>query len=346
MFSFLTSRHANAFGLDLSPSGIKFVQLRAHGKQTFIDLAGGFPFPEEAIANGRITNPVLLASHLKAALEPFQRRLSVNVVTSLPESITFLQCLSVPKSGETPFLDRLRDILPQYLPMSIEETIFDASIVSETADSWSVVVGAAPRDAVETYLDILQGAGLTPVALDVEAPSIVRAALIESDEHTPTTAIIDLGRSHAALMYIDRGVIQFTVGLPAGGESIVADAAIALHQSPQETEQAIRDCGENPDRCPAPLSAIIEKTSSILAAKISEAEVFYADHNPAAHAIEQIILCGGGAQLGLLLHDLQSKFSLPVTPANPWNGISGTPPPSPLGYTTAIGLARRALALK
>ncbi len=329
-----------AFGLDISPSGVKFVQLRQTSRGLVLEAAGNVPRLNRT--DGELPdNPEERRKHLAFALKG--HGLATSVVASLPESKTFIEIVSVKKDNSDPFDKRLLETLPEYLPLPVEESTYDYQRLSEDADQWQVLVGAAPRATADEYLSLLQSVGLTPLVLDIEAPAIVRAVTRSLGVVAGATAIIDLGFSHAALIFLDHGTIQFTMSMPIAGQQVTTEVAQALNMNTEQAEAAKRACSEHPDQCPTELKTIIDKTVAALAEKIREAETYYADHFNQAEALSRVYLCGGGAHLALLDSTLSTALQIPVEVADPWRGIKNTPTESPLSLTTALGLALRAI---
>lgn len=337
--SFRRQAAPSAFGLDISPSGIKYVQLKRTKHGLAVDACGNVPFTIHGPVH-TYTDQELI-QQLVTALKGVS--LSKNVVASLPESKTFMEVVNVMKNEQDSFQKRLTETLPEYLPLPVEESYYDSTIIREEGDRWVALVGAAPRATVESYLSVLQAADLIPLVLDIEAPTVVRAVLREAPQVDGATAILDLGQSHAALIIVEHGAIQFTMSLPIAGETVTNDIAAALHLSTTDAEVAKRSCGDHPEQCPSELKTIIEKTVLALTAKVREAELYYADHFTDAGAISRVYLCGGGAHLVLLNHTLSEALKVPVDLATPWHSIENAPTNSPLSLTTALGLALRAL---
>lgn len=337
---------AEAFGLDISPTGVKFVQLRKTAGALYIEAAGNTPFPPNVIVNAEIVDTAGFQKHIIDSLQPYDQALSSSIVASLPESKTFIQSIAIPKAANEPFQKRLVETLPEYIPLPVEESYYDAQIIREEGDHWLAVVGAAPRGIVDLYLKVLQETNRTPLVLDIEAPAIVRAILRNNKPHTGTTALIDLGRSHAALIFLDHDVIQFTTSVPIAGDAVTAAIAQSLNLTIEQAEKAKQTCGLDPEKCEGSIRDILEGMVADLVTQITQTQSYYEDHFPNTAPLEQIILCGGGAHLLSLDTYLANALRVPVSIAQPWSGIKGTLPESPLALTTALGLALRAIDVR
>jgi Tfp pilus assembly PilM family ATPase len=92
----------------------------------------------------------------------------------------------------------------------------------------------------------------------------------------------------------------------------------------------------------------MEPFLSEMADRIIDAVNFYRDHFPGGRPLDEIILCGGGANMARMDELLSDLTKTPVRKADPWINIDPghTPLPSEiiLSSTTAVGLALRQVA--
>lgn len=338
------SRPPSGFGLDISSSAIRIVQLSGRGQGISCDVCIEEPVPKGLIANGEINNLDDLSRLVSKALHPYLSQLSTNVVACLPESKTFLQLIAIEKTEGATLAARLAEVLPEYLPMAQEEMSIDSAIVSETPAEWHVEVGAAPRAHVENFLRLFQNLQLVPIVFDLEALAITRAVLGESLPPHPV-AILDLGSSHASLIVVDTGTVRFTVSMPIAGKALTQSIATSLDLTEEQAEKAKLTCGLHRERCDGVVLALLDDMVRDLGKHIIDARNYYEDHFVDARPLKEILLCGGGAHMLGIHEALSTACGLPVTSAEPWNIVSTPaerPTTTPLSYTTALGLALRA----
>ena len=330
-----------AYGIDLSDASIKVVQLTA-GKQPKIVVAETAAMPDGALQAGDIIDEAQAAQAITALLSKHHAKLSSAAVVSLPETKTFVQTISVPKHGAASFQDQLRQALPQYLPLPLLEAVYDASILHESSDAWTVYVGAAPKKVVDAYVRLLERARVPVIALDVQASALARAC-IPVEKERRIYAIVDIGQHWANLILVDAGAVQFTVSLPVSGNAITEQLASTLSITQEQAEEAKRMCGIDPKKCEGVIGVILQDLVTTLIKRISAARDFFQDHFPAARDFDAIILCGGGSTLFNLDATLAQALHVPVRLANPAAvlGLSETPVPSLLPFSAAIGLAAR-----
>lgn len=339
--SFFRPQLPPAFGLALSDRSIKIVQVTRRGTTSTVEAITTLSLPNGSIANGDIANMKAVTQTLAAWLDGNRRKLASGVVVALPEVKTFLQTITIGKDG-APFADRLRDTLPAYLPLTPEEAYIDSAILSETTSEWHVLVGAAPRELVDNYIQLLEGVDLIPLAIDFEALAITRAAIAPN---TPkkTRAIIDLGGSRATLILHTNDSVALTASLAVAGDAVTAQIAKALDLSQAQAEKAKLACGLDQEKCEGAVRLVLESMVQELLNRLQESRTYYLDHTPDAKDIEEVLLCGGGAYLEGLDRILSQALQLPVARIDLTSAAKfpTTHANESLSYTTALGLALR-----
>ncbi len=351
----------NAFGLDFGDRSIKILQLHSYhtlSKKNKYKLthASQFDLPEGLIVNGEIQQPEevvkLLKKHLKDKAPKLLR--SPWAVVCLPETKTYIQLINVPVDPASNKItqEKIQEIAPSYLPYDLNNVYMDwqdLGVSSSKKTDRQVLFAAAPKQIIDSYTFLLNIAGIIPLAFEVEAMSIARAVINrKKDLHGQARGILDFGATRSSLVIIDHDIIQFSLSLPISGLKITQNIQTAMAIEFFEAEKIKKECGIENRKCQGKLKQILEKTLEELTDKILQAMQFYKLHFPNKNPLTGIRLCGGGANLPALESYLSAKLKLRVRRANPWVNLypSGKEPLSEadsLAYTTAIGLAMRAL---
>src|SRR3989344_1392996 len=202
--------------MDISAQAVKIVQVSRRHRGITLDIIDSCALDNDVFVDGEIKNQLALHNALTSLLNKYKVSLVNGVVTCLSEAQTFLETINVPKEANKTFDEKLREVLPQYLPLVLEETYYDAKIVANNEREWRVCVGAASIKQVESYLELFKHLKITPLALDIEAGAVARAVLRETVP-THALAIIDLGSTHASMIIIENGTVQFTISMPIAG---------------------------------------------------------------------------------------------------------------------------------
>ncbi|HVY67688.1 MAG TPA: pilus assembly protein PilM, partial [Patescibacteria group bacterium] len=204
----------------------------------------------------------------------------------------------------------------------------------------------SPKAFVDGYLDMLDKAGLKPVALEVESQSCRRAVLPPGSGETALLVDIEGGRT--SMIMVENGSLQFTSTIPVAGNSFTESIATSLGVSAAKASDIKKRVGiANTAEYPNIKIALLPVLNS-LAAEIKNILKFHNEHSN--KQVERVILSGGGARLRSLLEfltpQLQEAGINKVELANPLQNLGvqqagGLDQLQALGFTTAIGLALR-----
>ena len=346
----MLNQQNKAFGLDISDSALRLAQLGNLGKKVSLRAYSQVDLPAGCIVDGEIKDSKAFLEKLNELIKTKKgkERLSRQVVAVLPEEKTFLKTIDLP-AGSSPLAQKISEIIPQIMPLDINDIYFDWQLIKKGTSEQAALVGASPKNIVDSYFNILSTAGLVPVALEVEAASIARLLIEHNGEQEPQI-IIDMGASRTGLFLYDEGMIKFTISLPISGNMITQLISESLDMDREKAEKAKVVCGLDRTKCHGALLEIMANGLDDLAEHINRAVVFYRANFANADKIEKLVLCGGGANFLGIADVLKEKTALNVVISDPLKRIdcpfSELRSPKIQSFNSALGLALRGLDLK
>ncbi|MFH0819770.1 MAG: type IV pilus assembly protein PilM [bacterium] len=346
------------FALDIGELTLKLVQLKKIGKIVKLTSFSSVDLPEGCIQHGEIRDQ----EQFKKSVELLFKKINgkkiktKNVISVLPEPKTFIKWIKI-ESESSELKEKKYDkgelIIPEiisreteeHIPLPIKEIYLDWQVVSKTANSTEILIGAAPKSIVNNYLGVLKYCGFEPVALEIESMAIIRSLFpINKNQDVGAKMIIDFGRVRTSLIIFDQNNIKFTVSLPISGKILTETIAKRLNISLEQAEKAKIVCSINKE-CQTILTEILTDNTKHLIQKIKEAINFYKDHFTEAQEINELVICGGGANLSGLEENLKTVLGKNIKKANPLVNIGRTYKSFDqclaLKFTTALGLALR-----
>ncbi|MEK9183337.1 MAG: type IV pilus assembly protein PilM [Patescibacteria group bacterium] len=345
----------HSFGMDIGDRSIKLVQLQRVRCGVFkychrLTHFSQIPLPIGWIVDGELQKPEEIVQALKNHIAKQKDGLAISpwVAISLPETKTYIQLIQLKTNGEQISEEIVREVAPSYLPYELDDIYLDWQIIEQNANHASVLLAAVPKKIADSYTYLLNIAGLTPLAMEVEATAITRAIINRQKDLTrEARGILDLGASRSSFVIYDHGVIQFSLSLAFAGQEVTEKISNALNLDLAEAEKIKKECGIDPKKCKGNLKSVLENSLNDLADKITQAIQFYKLHFPEKNPLTGIRLCGGGANLPARENYLSAKLKLKIRKANPWVNLFPTNQPPmteerSLLYATAIGLAIRA----
>ncbi|HBV33265.1 TPA: hypothetical protein DIC39_02680 [Patescibacteria group bacterium] len=342
--------HIEVIGLDISQRSLKAVQFaRGWSSKLKLRAFSDIELDKGIIVEGDIKQGAALTEAVKRLLAypKYGKFNTPYVVSCLPEQKTFIKLVDIPPMSKEEIGQAIKWEAEHHIPIPIEETYMDWQLIGKPAPGQRlpVLLGVAPKGIVESYQKVLADAGLINLAQEIEAEAVTRALLPIDDSSQDTIMIVDLGFSRTSICLWTDNSIQFTVSLPLSGEKLTDAIAKTFNITWEEAEKTKIICGFDPDKCRGSLQKILDQEVDQLIKKIKETFDFYAEHFPNSAPVNQIMLCGGGANFKFIDSYLKDALGLPIVVGNPWLNLKSTPPvltrAALLSYTTAVGLGLR-----
>lgn len=351
----------HTIGIDLSDNVFRLVQInRGHVRKGRLRLSR---YAEERVVKGLIVDGEIkdfdgAVKHLKALIKKaYGHQVTRGVTVSLPDTRSFVKVISVKKPEDMSTLGRvIAAEASLHIPTPLDELYVDWQIVDEDkkiipGKKMEVIFGAAPKKIVDAHSELLEAAGLIPVACELEAQSIVRSVMSHivnkknNEDDDKAYGIIDFGATRSSLIVYHRNTIQFTVSIPLSGDAVTKTIAEKLDVSIDEAERTKRQCGVDAHRCGPAMWDIIHPFLAEMAQRVDEAVSFYQDHFENGKKLDEIVISGGGANMLRIDELLTELTGTKVRTADPWLNIDPDRCPLPreiiLSSTTVVGLALR-----
>lgn len=337
-----------AFGIDISESSLKIAKLEKKGDALKLVSFGEAKIPLGVIRDGKVTDTKVLSDIIKkAVLKVKGKRLKTKyVVCSLPEEKSFLDVLQIPFVKEEEMEATVRFEAENNIPVSLDKVYFDFQKIPSTQRQpkyQEVLIAAAPREIVDSYLEALRGARLQPQAMEIECLAVARALIKKGTVQKPLL-LIDFGANRTSFIIFSGCSLRFTSTIPVSSRGLTEAIAKSLKTNFYQAEELkIREGLEGKKSV---FEAMVPALTD-LAEQINTYLEYYRSRD--SKKLEKILLCGGGVNLKGLPDFLASTLKIEVVLANPLTNISKSPDKGvpklsfeeSLAYTTALGLAIR-----
>lgn len=357
------SLHPDAFGLDISDLTLKIAKLKKTKRGLKLISFGSYPIPPGLIKQGEILKEKELTLILKQALKSIQgKELGTKyIVASLPEEKAFLQVIQLPRLKPEEVKTAVIFEAEKYIPLPLEKIYIDTQIVEplkDHLDHTDVLLASLPRNIVDSYVSLFQNTGFIPMALEIESLAISRA-LVQNFNSPLPILILDLGATRTGLTIFSGTSIRFTASLGISSQNFTQAISQVLGVDLKKGEELKKQYGikeKETNQGKLIFEALLPSLSELVD-QIKKYMDFYETHASHQHLpkqerkISKIILSGGGANLKGLQEFLSVRLRTEVVRGNPWVNIFPYPlkelPSIPLEealqYTTALGLALRAI---
>lgn len=333
-------------GLHINAHALKALQFDIGHTQTNIQALANVTMPKGVVTNDEFTDISALTKLLEKSLtRPQHGNFSTKrVVVSIPESKSFVRVIPLQNMSEAQIGNAIIFEVESYIPLPIDQVYLDWQVLSQTKDGLEILVIASPREYIDKYLKVLEGAGLQVIGIETEAQSVARA-LVPQTVKEPIL-IADMDAFKTALIMVQDATLQFTSSVPIAGNSFTELLVKNLSLQPETAEKLKQQIGfantvEYPNFKLNMLPAMKD-----LAEEIKNILKFHYEHHE--NHIGKLLLTGGAAKLQNIAQELEPMLAdyapLEVTVANPLQHVpnyndQALGPYEALSFTTAIGLA-------
>lgn len=347
----LVYRNEPVFGLDIGSRTVKLVQLHAHGKAVNVDGYGYAAFAPDSITEGIISDPEPIAKAIKSVLEkPRAGHITARRVNlSVPVSKMFTRTLQLPLNlSPTELNEAVRLEAEQYVPVPLPDLYIDFEIIasSKGADHVDVLMVAAPRAIIDSYIKLFDFIDLEVEAIETGLTSITRA-MIRANQPERTVLIVDFGTKSADLAIYERDV-RLTGTFAVGGDDITQSLVKKLGITAEQANEIKYKFGIKESGLRSKILQAIQPQLTTLTSETVKVLKYYQDRSANPAKIDAIIMTGGSASMPGLVDYVYKSLGIPIIVGDPWIGLSvqGLAPIDKLEapmYTTAIGLAQRSV---
>jgi len=338
-----------AVGLNISDDAVSAVELIRHRNAYAVGRFGRAPLPKGSVAGEYVADKDVVVGELRKLKD----RLKLDFVNaSLSEEKAYLFRTVIPNVSHKEIRAALEFRLEENVPLRASEAVFDYTIIEGTGhgskDHLDVSVTVFPAKVVETYTELLDAAGLSPLSFEVEAQAISRAVIKKGDRGT--YLLVNFGESKTGLFIISEEVVHFTSTVAIGGTHITEAIAKSLSISPEEAVRVKRAQARVAEEKNEDLFLSLLSTLSALKDEINKLTIYWHTHKreggEAGPKISKMILCGRDAAIPNFADFLSPTLKSGVEVGNVWRNAFSLdeyiPPISfaeSLDYAAAIGLA-------
>jgi len=310
----LFGRKQTTVGLDIGSGLIKVAVIDHSKAQPEIVRVAITPLLADAIVEGEIMDPGIVADALTACLQ--QAGVTTNdVVTAVGGRDVIIKKIQIERVKEAQARELMRWEAEQHVPFDMESVELDFQILDPdgTDPEMSVLLVAAKRELVEAKVRVLGDAGLHAVAVDVDAFALHNAfELNHPDAMSGTVALVNIGHEVTNVNIVEEGVPILTRDLPTGTRRMREDLQRERGLGSEEATALLQGFDRSEH-----LDAVLETRGEEIAVGVERAAAFLASSSRLGGGVSSVFVCGGGSRVPGLIDVLADRLRLPVVAANP-----------------------------
>ncbi len=330
-------------GLDIGSSSIKVAQVE-HKKGKFRLLTlGKTDTPRPGLASEAAKDHIAVAEAIKKLLADLKIE-TRQVVTALPESKITSRVVKMPLMTDDELASSLEYEADAFVPFPINDAILRYQLIErdEKKKVCEVFLVAAPKRLVHRYTDLLNMAGLHPLALETEILSLNRAL---TTAESSNTMIVDFGFHSCSFAISRHGDVFLTRSFPIAGETLTKALAAELGVDASQAEEYKKAYGLTEKVLEGKIGKVLTPLVQEITGEMKKAIQYFEQEE--GEAVKVSILAGGSANLPGVAPDMTAALGIETQIADPFallefdrQRFAEFLDDGPI-YSVVVGLARR-----
>lgn len=346
------------FGLDISDSSFKFLQLSEKGGIFNIDVYGEHKLPDGIVTRGVIRDSKKLSAILNDVLSKYKdKSFAKYAVISLPDEETFLKVIHLPQMDLEQAASAVQVEVENYVPVKLEEIYLDFNKItlSKKKEHLDILFAASRKVAVDKYAQTVLDAGFSPVVIEPEVLAISRSIIKDSFSDKPVL-ILEIGANRTRFIVFLKNSVLLTGSSSFLAQAITQEIAKVLGLDLKESnklrwDSTSKEEKDNADKIKKAVTPLLEDFAKDISQflnflkNMKDQEVDYS-------ALNKIILSGGGARIPFIQEVLSDGLDIPIEMSNPWINLKvenldkkSILVKEAVRFSTVIGLATRGHAV-
>jgi type IV pilus assembly protein PilM len=316
----LFGRSKLSAGLDIGSGIVKLVVIDHSKPEPEIIQVATSPLVPDAIVEGEIMDPVLVAETVRSLVESAGLK-NKNVLAAVGGHDVIVKKIPMDRMSQNDAREVIRWEAEQHVPFDMENVQLDFQILDPEGSGaqMSVPLVAAKRELIDNRMNLLADAGLSPSVIDVDAFALYNAfERSYPDAVEGLVALVNIGHETTNLNLLDDGVPVLVRDIPFGSRKLRE----ALQRDRGLTAEQAEDLVQGRREEPAVRSLLDEKVEE-LAVGIERAAAFIVAQS--GGNIARVFVCGGGARVPGLVSALGDRLGIRTEVANPLERITVRP---------------------
>src|SRR5258706_6235718 len=240
------------FGLDISSSSVKMLEIVEAGKGAFrVERYVIEALPKDAVVDGNINVLEAVADAVTRGYKRLGTR-TKHVAMAVPSGAVITKKIIVPGGlREDELEQQVESEANQYIPFALEEVNLDFQVVGpapSNPEEQEVLIAATRKEKISDRVAVAENPGLKPLVMDVEALAR-RAALKGVVSQLPgggkeqNVAIVDVGANVMQITVVRNEQSVYTRQQAFRGHQLTGDIVARYGMSAEEAENAKRSGG-------------------------------------------------------------------------------------------------------
>lgn len=320
MLKLWTPKQRSILGIDISSSSVKILEISGTGEQLCVEGYGRELLPSHAI-DGEVIKDIEAVAECIRRVYLRSHFTSKQVALAVTDSAVISKIVQINDGLNDAEMEELVVIeADKYIPYPIDEINLDFEILGHSAKNSAmldILIVASRAENVNSRVEAITQAGLTPKIVDVESYAVERAAQqlakdLPAGGQDKIVAIIDVGARFTHLFVLHGMKLIFSRAEKFGGMQLIEAIAEYYKMTPEQaleakTQGTLAQDYEN---------EVLVPFKEMLLLQIKRTLQFF--YSTSQHGfVDHILLAGGLAKQPGLDTLIQDQMGVMTTIANP-----------------------------
>lgn len=330
-------------GLDITTSSVKMIELTESGRSFRVESYAAEPTPPNSINEKTIVDADAVGEAIRRAIKRAGSK-TKEVAIAISGEAAITKVIQMPANLSGGELEGQVEVqADQYIPFPMEEVSFDFEVVGPSErdpDMLDVLLVATRTENVEQRQVAVEAAGLSPRVVDVEAFAVENACQLLTHQMVDggidkLIAIVDFGASTTTFSVLQDLKVVYTRDFAFGGQQLTEEIMRTYGLSLEDAGRAKKEGGLPSNYQPEVLDAFIDDMSQ----QVNRSLQFFLASGSGREQPDQILVCGGCANIPGVADVIGSRVGIPTEVGNPLGQMKIS------GKAKAQGVQRDATAL-
>jgi type IV pilus assembly protein PilM len=323
----LVKKKPPLLGVDISASSVKVLELSQAGEHFRVERYAVEAMPQNAMVEHNITEVDQVAQAIARAVKRSGTRLK-HAALAVPGSHVISKIVSMPAGlSDRDMQTQIEMEADRHIPYPLDEVNMDFHVLgsasaSEDVDQVNVLLAACRKEIVDDYAAVADGAGLTPIVIDIDTYAMenaygVIARNMPGAGMEKTVAILDIGATTTTINVMHNSRSVYTRDHTFGGRQLTEEIQRRYGLSYEEAGLAKKQ-GGLPDNYQ---TDVLRPFMEAFCQEVMRALQFFYSSSP-FNSVDQVLLAGGCAQIAGIDELVAARVGVAAAVANPFSSMS------------------------
>jgi type IV pilus assembly protein PilM len=319
---FFQRRFRPLLGLDITTSSIKLIELTRAGDTYRVESYAAEATPPNSINEKAIVDAQAVGDAVRRAVKRSGAR-SRECAIAISGDAAITKIIQMPRNLREAELEAQVEMqADQYIPFPMEEVSYDFEVTGPSEkdpELLNVLLVATRSENVEQRQAAVLAAGLTARIVDVESYALENACRLLTHQMPDggmerNVAVMDFGASSTTFSVLRDLKVDYTRDFSFGGQQLTEEIMRTYGLTMEEAGRAKKEGG-----LPANYqSEVLDPFIDDMVQQVSRSLQFYLASGSGREAPEQLLICGGCANIPGVADVITSRVGIPAERGDPF----------------------------